>query len=120
VHNNIAAGLTLTNVVSGATSGMVLDRVKYVAGSYPPSAVKSVSGATSRGVCSQLLHPPPPASPSPWHRRTEFRLPMGEWPAGMFARGGYKAVTTVTDDDCNRHLHFTWAFEIAKTWPDGT
>jgi len=52
--------------------------------------------------------------------RTEFKLPVGEWPSGMFARGGYKAVTAVTDDDGNKHLHFTWAFEIAKTWPDGT
>jgi len=40
VHGNIVSGLTLTNTVSGATSGMTLDRVKYVAGSYPPSAVK--------------------------------------------------------------------------------
>jgi Rho GDP-dissociation inhibitor len=47
----------------------------------------------------------------------EHRLPPGEWPSGMLARGAYTAKSTFTDDDGSTHLAFTWGFTIAKEWP---
>lgn len=90
VHQDVVLGLRFHNTVYGSM-GIPLDRTNQMLGSYPPDG-----------------------------KRNEFRLPPGEWPSGMLARGNYSARAKFTDDDNNTHLEFNWSFNIAKTWPDGS
>lgn len=46
----------------------------------------------------------------------EYSFPADTWPSGMFARGTYTAVVTMTDDDDNEWAKFQYQFTIAKNW----
>ncbi|KAM9844010.1 rho GDP-dissociation inhibitor 1-like [Aulostomus maculatus] len=66
---------------------LMVDKVTYMVGSYPPRA-----------------------------EELEFLFPLEEAPSGLMARGQYQIQSKFTDDDKNIHLAWTWNLDIKKDW----
>uniref|UniRef100_A0A060T2P0 ARAD1C29546p n=1 Tax=Blastobotrys adeninivorans TaxID=409370 RepID=A0A060T2P0_BLAAD len=86
VQHEIVTGLKYTMVTKRA--GIRANKIEEPCGSYPPSTAEK-----------------------PFYIR---RLPEGEAPSGMLARGTYTALSTLTDDDKVVHMSIPWTFEIKK------
>jgi Rho GDP-dissociation inhibitor len=86
IHHDIVSALKFVNTVS--RGGIKLEKKAHMMGSYGPNTTKINS----------------------------WKSPIFTAPAGMLARGTYKAVTQFIDDDKVEHLSFDYSLQIKTDW----
>jgi len=85
VNSDVVSGLKYLQVVK--RSGLSLDKLESMVGSYGPSPNSVVK-----------------------------RFVSDKAPSGILARGTYVVRSRVIDDDKTVYIDFEWAFKIAKDW----
>ncbi|TIA84087.1 hypothetical protein E3P92_00275 [Wallemia ichthyophaga] len=85
VNHDVISGLRYVQVVK--RTGMTVDKMEEMVGSYGPSQ-------------------------NPY----EKRFATEESPSGMLARGTYSVRSRIVDDDGHIYVDFDWAFKISKEW----